>query len=237
MPFTDHGREAVAEIARRHGFSPEAAEAMLDALVRGSATQAQFNHPEFGGMGQWSGGGMLMIGDMFNTGLKARVDDLIRDLSGLARALAQRSPAAAPGKDLAGSAWPAELGAPSSTGAQNGVDYAVFPETRRLAIRQGGQLALYDTGDHRIGSVSQQQGPDRSLLFTSQHGPVALDSLTPVTLPDQSGETQTSEDPPAARRADASITATIEQLHDLLSRGILTQDEFDAKKAELLGRL
>jgi hypothetical protein len=30
---------------------------------------AQFDHPDLGGMGQWTAGGMTMIGDMFNAGL------------------------------------------------------------------------------------------------------------------------------------------------------------------------
>jgi hypothetical protein len=38
---------------------------------------AQFSHPEFGGSGQWMRGGMSMIGDMFNSGLKSRVDSLL----------------------------------------------------------------------------------------------------------------------------------------------------------------
>jgi len=236
MSFTDEDREAVAVIARRHGFSPRAAETMLSALVGGHARQAQFDHPEFGGMGQWSGGGMLMIGDMFNSALKSRVGDLIRDLTDLAQALAQRPPASVP--DASDPAWPPDLGVPSASGSQNGVDYAVFPAARRLAIRRNGQVSLYDTGDHRIGGVSQQQGGTSSLLFTSQHGPVPLDSLVPIAaLP---GPGDTPGDPArsdAAHPADAAILATIEQLHALLSRGILTQAEFDAKKADLLNRL
>ena len=37
-------------------------------------------------------------------------------------------------------------------------------------------------------------------------------------------------------RAD-EVAATLEKLHELMTKGILTQDEFNAKKAELLGRL
>ena len=33
------------------------------------------------------------------------------------------------------------------------------------------------------------------------------------------------------------VAATLEKLHGLMTKGILTQDEFNAKKAELLGRL
>ncbi|HQC80362.1 MAG TPA: SHOCT domain-containing protein, partial [Accumulibacter sp.] len=33
------------------------------------------------------------------------------------------------------------------------------------------------------------------------------------------------------------VVATLEKLHGLVSKGILSQAEFDAKKAELLGKL
>ena len=72
--LTPEGERIVEDIARRHGFSTDAATSLLRALAAGNGTQAQFNHPELGGMGQWSQGGMIMIGDMFNNGLKARVD-------------------------------------------------------------------------------------------------------------------------------------------------------------------
>ena len=82
MPqLTAEGRRELEAIAERQGFSPAAAEVMLAALVAGHGSQAQFNHPELGGLGQWSRGGMLMIGDMFNNGLKSRVDALASDLS------------------------------------------------------------------------------------------------------------------------------------------------------------
>jgi hypothetical protein len=54
--------DTIADIAQRHGFSPQAARAVADALRHGNGTMAQFNHPELGGMGQWVAGGMLMIG-------------------------------------------------------------------------------------------------------------------------------------------------------------------------------
>ena len=58
---------------------------LLGALAHGNGRQAQFNHPELGGMGQWSQGGMIMVGDMFNQGLKHRVDALCNELAGLLR--------------------------------------------------------------------------------------------------------------------------------------------------------
>ena len=77
--------------------APRAAEALLAALVAGGGSQAQFTIPELGGMGQWSRGGMVMVGDMFNNALKARVDALCSELAGLVGAggtFAARAPAA-----------------------------------------------------------------------------------------------------------------------------------------------
>ena len=81
--LTPEGLRMVAGAAERHGVSLDAALALLGALAEGNGRQAQFNHPDLGGMGQWSQGGMIMIGDMFNHGLKARVDALCNELAGL----------------------------------------------------------------------------------------------------------------------------------------------------------
>ncbi len=256
MLLTDEGHQRIAEIAQRHGFSPEAAQTLLAALVAGNGNQAQFNHPELGGMGQWSMGGMLMIGDMFNSGLKFRVDGLAQELSAIVGSIAQLQPprTAATGWFSQSSIWPEDLGAPTSSGAQNDMQYAVFPAHRRLAVMRGGRLFLYDTGDHLIGGVSQQQGGGNGLSFTSQYGPVSLDSLTDVTGVDPVPVPVVPEPQPAAPAQmpepvpqsvpdpvvatdDGAIFAKIEQLHGLFTRGILTQTEFDTKKAELLGRL
>ena len=58
---------------------------MLFSIVSGRGGMAQFSHPEFGGSGQWMAGGAIMISDMFNNGLKARVDALCNELSALIR--------------------------------------------------------------------------------------------------------------------------------------------------------
>jgi hypothetical protein len=73
--------------------------------------------------------------------------------------------------------WPDDLGSPASSGGQNGLRYAFFPEKRRLLVEQDGKKTVYDSGDHQISGVSQQSGPSSSLVFTSQSGPVALDTL------------------------------------------------------------
>ena len=76
--------------------------------------------------------------------------------------------------------WPDDLGQPSTSGSQNGIRYAFFPEKRRLLIEQGGKLTTYDSGDHRISGVSQQGGQAQSLAFTSQNRAVKLDELKQV---------------------------------------------------------
>ncbi|HEY1413487.1 MAG TPA: hypothetical protein VGF36_15175 [Rhodopila sp.] len=167
----------IADIAQRHGFSPDAARAVAEALRHGGGRMAQFNHPELGGMGQWAAGGMLMIGDMFNNSLKARVDALCRDLA----AVPGPVPAAAeqqPGQT--NHWWPAELGTPSATGAQNDMRYACFPDRRRLTVMRDGRVRVYDTGHHRITGFAQQQSGRQSLSFTSQTGPVRIEDLTEV---------------------------------------------------------
>lgn len=167
----------IADIAQRHGFSADAARAVAEALRHGGGRMAQFNHPELGGVGQWAAGGMLMIGDMFNNELKARVDALCRDLA------AMPGPAPAAAEQQPGQAsqwWPEGLGTASATGAQNDMRYACFPDRGRLAVMQDGRVRLYDTGEHRIGGFSQQQSGGKSLSFTSQLGTVRLEDLTEV---------------------------------------------------------
>jgi len=56
---------------------------LLQALLNSNGTMAQFDHRELGGAGQWMPGGMTMVGDMFNHGLKAKVDGLCSELSQL----------------------------------------------------------------------------------------------------------------------------------------------------------
>jgi hypothetical protein len=77
--------------------------------------------------------------------------------------------------------WPEGLSNPGSSGAQNGMRYAFFPEQRRLAIERDGKVTQYDTGDHRIQGVSQQQsGAGGDPAFTSQNGDVDLKSLQQI---------------------------------------------------------
>ena len=76
--------------------------------------------------------------------------------------------------------WPQDLGQPGTSGSQNDMHYAFFPDKHRLAIQSGGTTTVYDSGDHRISGVQQAQGGGQHLAFTSQHGTVDLGSLKQV---------------------------------------------------------
>src|SRR5271154_655929 len=86
--LSPEGLRAVEEIAHRTGFSPDAVTSMLLSIIAGRGGMAQFSHPEFGGSGQWMAGGAIMVSDMFNNTLQARVDALCNQLS----VLVQREP-------------------------------------------------------------------------------------------------------------------------------------------------
>ncbi len=256
--LTQEGRRALDDIARRHGVSTDAVLTLLRAVAAGGGSMAQFSHPELGGMGQWTAGGMVMVGDMFNYGLKQRVDTLCSELAALLRGPPVFTPQTAPERFGAGGQWwPASLGTPAAAGGQNDLRYAYFPASRRLAVQQGGQVRLYDTGDHQIGGVSQQQGGGQSLVFTSQHGPVhladlprvdaaepapAADAPRPPLEPPADAPRAAEPAPPAAQfqappPAPADPLALIERLAELHQRGILSEEEFTTKKTELLRRL
>lgn len=227
-------KQRLTAAARENGVSVGAARALFEALVAGGGRMAQFSHPELGGMGQWSRGGMLMIGDMFNHQLKAKVARLCEELADTA---ATEPAENATRESSAGrNWWPEVLGMPFTTGAQNNARYAVFPDKRRLVISDGESLAIYDTGDHVISGAGQQQGGDRSLTFSSQHGNVDLASLKKVDDAKAPHTAPTSTAGPSSSHHD-QILAKIERLRELHLKGILDAEEFRAKKAELLARL
>jgi Short C-terminal domain len=272
--LTPEGQRIVDDTAGRYGMSPDAVRTLLEALMASGGGMAQFSHPDLGGMGQWSRGGMIMIGDMFNNNLKSRIDALCNELSAVvgrtdivsyqprsSQWQSQGGSGSMPlpenslfvsGNDRGGNWWPPELGFPASTGAQNNMRYACFPDQRRLALDLNGQVSVYDTGNHIIGGFSQQQGGDQSLTFSSQYGTVRLDSLplvsgmgtpsfgtgAPVWAPPPVMETPSFTQAPAAPPAGGGdIFASIERLGDLRSKGLISEDEFATKKAELLSRL
>ncbi len=251
--LTPEGEKIVAALADRYALGAEAVKMMLDAVARGGGTMAQFNLPEFGGSGQWMRGGMTMIGDMFNNSLKATVDNLCSELSNLletqAGLFAPLPQPQAPGKPETVSAWtsrpgawwPVELGYPAATGAQNSVRYAYFPNVRRLAIDHEGRIEVFDTTGYDIRGFAQQQGGDGgSLTFASQRGAVRVDTFPRASFERVAEEARAPQSlaPQLPASGDGgAILQLIEQLAQLKRKGVLTEEEFAAKKAELLKRL
>jgi hypothetical protein len=174
MPTPTIDPAAIKTIARRYNLSEEAIRTLLYALQQGNGIAAQFNHPELGGMGQWMAGGMTMVGDMFNHALKAKVDQVCTELSTLLR---QTSGATTPAAEPQSRWWPAEFGSPTASGSQNSMRYAYFAQARRLAVVVHNHVTIYDTQDHRISGVMQQQAGSSGLVFTSQKGQVPLNKL------------------------------------------------------------
>jgi Short C-terminal domain len=261
--LTDDANRAVQNLAQRYGVSVDAVKTLLFAVAAGGGTMAQFYHSELGGGGQWMRGGMTMVGDMFNHGLQSTVAGLCSELSGLLAAQQLFVPARSSSSNFGGFGngnawWPAELGSPSSSGGQNDSRYAYFPQAQRLAIDRNGQVTLYDTLDHQIGGVQQQQGGAYGTLsFTSQFGTFTVDSLprlsgAPNPAPEPHGYSYSSGqayEPPATQappwqntaaanpQSHDEILGTLERLSELHRKGILSEDEFRTKKADLLGRL
>ena len=185
------GEQAIQAIANRYHLSRDAVLTLFDAVIRGQGTMAQFSHPELGGMGQWMQGGMTMVGDMFNQQLQWTVANVCQELSGL---LAQRATIFQPAPQYTAPAfggmnnmnqgqwWPAELGYPAASGAQNNTAYAFFPQHQRLVIKHDNVVTVYDSLAHQIGGVSQQQGSFDSLTFSSQYGTVRVADLPVINV-------------------------------------------------------
>lgn len=248
--LSSSAQQSIDNIAQRHGFSSDAVRSMLDAVISGNGSQAQFNHREFSGSGQWMRGGMIMLSDMFNNHLKGRVDALCSDLSNLIANQPELMRSSAPAADW----WPSDLRWPDSTGSQNGMRYACFSQARRLAIESNGTVTVYDTLDHRIGGFSQQQSYGSTLSFNSQFGLVDVASLPVVSVngvaqqqapmnaqvfsdvQQNNGFSQNTEIPQNSQNSQ-DVFSTIERLADLRSKGILSDEEFAAKKSELLSRV
>lgn len=257
---------AIADIARRHGLSREAVLAMLWALHVGGGTMAQFSIPELGGSGQWMQGGMTMVGgNLFDNALKVRVDALCSELAQLLATTAVFPPSA--NWWPANLGVPSAVGGqntvryaifPSTRRLAIQIDGVtkVF-DTGDHHI--GGVQQQQQGG----GGVQQQQpgGAYGSVTFTSQFGTFDVSSLaevgthrmteTPAAAPAPhhqsqyqsqpepqfAPQTQAPEPASGASGDPAAIVAAIESLAGLHERGIVSDEEFAAKKAELLGRL
>ena len=240
--LTDYALNQINQLAYRYGVTSDAVTTLLFAVQNGNGTMAQFTHPQLGGSGQWMLGGMTMVGDMFNYNLQATVSGLCTELSNLLATQGNALFLAAPTPSYSNNQWwNADLGVPATSGAQNATRYAWFPATRRLAIEHNGQVSVYDTLDHQISGVSQQQGGNDSLSFSSQYGTVFLNNL-PLVTGNTAPVTPTvtmpvTNDTTMNTAAQGDIFALIERVADLYQKGILSEAEFNAKKSELLQRL
>ena len=279
--LTPEGQHIINDLAQRYNFSPDAVFSMLQSVINGNGSMAQFNHSEFGGSGQWMRGGMIMLGDMFNNGLKNSVGGLCQELSdiiakqpGLIQTGSFQSQSQGnqqqnnhsggsqqqqngsgpvgpvslfvpPAPGSSGNWWPKGLQFPTSTGAQNNVRYAYFANIHRLAIDANGHVNLYDTLDHQIGGFSQQQSVGGSITFSSQYGVVDISTSPIISIDNEPVAPRVQDEAPAVAvdtniqnlTQEADIFAALEKLANLNQKGILTNDEYSAKKAELLSRL
>jgi len=232
---------------------------------------------------------MTMVSDLFNNHLKYRVDSICNDISNelannqltpFVASFQSQSQNGSNSQMQAGGSmgssnslfvpdpeanwWPQDLGAPNAVGSQNNVRYAYFANSRRLAVKTGNNIWVYDTGDHQIGGFSQQQGSGGSITFTSQYGVVNLSTLPVISqngvtppapvvpqpvaeqnscsTPIQNEESVsiplnvTNDSIPASLSGD-DILAMLERLGGLCDKNYITKEEFAAKKAELLKRL
>jgi hypothetical protein len=246
--LTSAGENIVNDLSYRYNLSHDAIIHMIGAVNNGGGSMAQFNCPELGGSGQWMRGGMTMVGDMFNNGLKNTVNNLCSEISNILQTT-QIFPVIPAGTKGSAQWWPAELGSPFSSGSQNSTRYAIF--AHRLAVEINGEVTVYDTLDNNIGGVSQQQGGDNSLTFSSQYGTILVSSLpvvsgagsvkqAPQAPQSNFAQAPTHEAPKMNIPTDASadsIIQLIDKLSKLRDAGALTDQEFNSKKVELLNRL
>lgn len=247
VPDNDDRLRALAE---DYGFATDAVRHLCAAVRDGGGDMAVFDHPEFLGPGQWMRGGLIMITDPGDRVLKNRIDAVCNALSRILRA--QASEAAAPHRRIRADArawdtqgnlrqawWPAEYGDPAVTGETEWLAYAYFDAPRRLAVRRGGQIAWYDTGTHRItGLARDPEGSNDTLVMTSTRAEVPVAMLSPVSVEaEDAGATDQGAPPRHADGGGGAILDAIERLGVLRQQGVLTEDEFAAKKRELLDRL
>ena len=246
---------------------------LLQALLNSKGTMAQFDHRELGGAGQWMPGGMTMVGDMFNHGLKAKVDGLCSGVTNLGYATLRAIP-----REL--SVTVTEAGWRPAGGRPRRLRYRFGQPIRTRDTRpsvgsmvasgtrvpqrdwraEPSPLCLFQpktsissraewTRDRLRHARSRDQrrlsaaGGGGSLTLTSQHGTVSVSTLPVVSVDGVQTKAPEPRVAPASEpyRPDSAqetdLFAKIERLAELHKKGILSSEEFAAKKAELLSRL
>jgi hypothetical protein len=178
-------KDVLPEIAQRYQV-PEAVVRELYRQLEGSGgTQCQFACPELAGQIQWMPG-MVMVSRPTDKALKARVDGLCCELaavlsgsdSAAPRAIAENWEHTYGGESW----WPASFGHPATSGEQNGMRYAYFPDQRRLLLQQGARIDAYDTTGHHITGAAQQQGRSSTLTFSTDRGQISTSQLKCIPM-------------------------------------------------------
>jgi hypothetical protein len=185
--------DVIPSIAERYHVSIDAAREVERALRATGGRQAQFSHPELGGTGQWMPG-MLMIHAAADRQLRTRVEGLLDEVAAVVRgsdtaapAALARDPDAPPALsrvDLpAGESWwPAPYGHPAAQGCQSGIRYAWFPGRCCVLVQVGSRIDCYDTAEHQVRGVGQQQGSSSRLVLTTASGEIPLDYLQCIPI-------------------------------------------------------
>jgi hypothetical protein len=161
--------DPLQHLADQHGFSLGAITMLWTGLRASQGHQVQFNHPELGGLGQWQPG-QVMIGDMSDSTLKARVERACAELAQLARQL--------PPPPLLDN-FVALYGEARLSGAQNGLRYAYFPRHELLVVQQGERVRKFSTAGYELYGVGQasQNGGQPALRFSTNRGYIDYDEL------------------------------------------------------------
>lgn len=185
--------DVLPEIAQRYQVPEAKVRELYRLLQESGGRQCQFNCEDLGGPVQWMPG-MVTVTRWNDHHLKTRVDGLCSELAAIVQGSETSAPAALrrpAGTAPAGACvsleageswWPAKFGHPASSGEQNGIRYAYFPEKHRLLIQEGAHLVAYDTGERHLTGAAQRQGSTSNLTFSTAEGPVDLKHLTCVPL-------------------------------------------------------
>ncbi|AEI50688.1 hypothetical protein [Runella slithyformis] len=167
----------IQEIAEKYNVSEQTVRTLLEGLKASGGRQVQFNISELGGMGQWQGG-MVMIGDMFNNSLKAKVAELCSELAPLSQSMDEE--AKGQDADIAETDRKSVEKRPSASfsGSQNGHQYAYYASENMLEMEQNGQVTRYSTEGYALSGVQQSQdNGGRSLRFSYPGGTVSVNDL------------------------------------------------------------
>lgn len=172
--------KTIKALAKQYSVSEETVRILLEGLKQSGGYQVQFNIPELGGMGQWQGG-MVMIGDMFNNSLKAKVAELCSALVPVVQELVQEEQT----KRSEAMKTPSSKkeatktrSSPSFSGSQNGVKYTYFSAEDRLEIEENGKVKAYSTKGYALSGVQQaQDNAGQTLSFSYPGGTVKVKDL------------------------------------------------------------